>query len=147
MITPATAPKVRLRVARGASAGTRIRLRGPSFRIGREPNCDLRPGGPLVIRYHAMIDVTADAVVLCDPGSRNGTLLNGRPITEPTPVEDGDRIEVGPLEFVASIRRPGLAPAPDDQAGETDDPAGRFDEPTPDPTSPGTRRPCSAARS
>lgn len=141
--------KVRLRVVRGQHAGEKIRVRGPAFIIGRDPECQLRPNSPLVSRRHAMIDIEDQRVVLCDLGSRNGTLRNGEPLAGPTSLQDGDRVEVGPLLFAVSIRS--RRPAASIAAAETEAPAEAemdadsdpgtdswnvIDEPIPDPDAP-----------
>jgi pSer/pThr/pTyr-binding forkhead associated (FHA) protein len=48
-----------------------------------------------VSRRHASILVDARGATLEDLGSRNGTLLNGRPLTAPAPLADGDEIGLG----------------------------------------------------
>lgn len=116
-------PEVLLQIASGSNAGQTIRVDGPAFAIGRDPECQLRPRSPEVSRRHAEIDIEGDRVILRDLGSRNGTLVNGEPISGPKPLEDGDRIMVGPLQFVATIKPPiavGDGEA-DDAFGMTDD--------------------------
>ena len=48
-----------------------------------------------VSRRHARIVRRGDAYELEDLGSTGGTTLNGRPLTGPTRLRDGDRIELG----------------------------------------------------
>ncbi|WP_018655243.1 FHA domain-containing protein [Actinomadura flavalba] len=84
-----------------------VRLSGAQVRIGRRgsagdpPEIDLRdpPGDPGVSGLHAVLLPRADGWALVDPGSTNGTCLNGAadPIAPnvETPVGDGDRIHVG----------------------------------------------------
>ena len=113
MVATPAAPKVRLFVVRGAHAGAKIRVRGPRFQIGREPDCQLRPNSPQVSRHHAEIDIAGESVILRDLGSRNGTLCNGEPVGTPTLLHDGDHVAVGPLLFRVSIRpSQGFAPEP-----------------------------------
>lgn len=45
-------------------------------------------------RQHARVSWKADGWIIEDLGSRNGTLLNGQPISSPTSLEDSDLIEV-----------------------------------------------------
>ena len=45
-------------------------------------------------RQHARVSWSADSWILEDLGSRNGTLLNGQPISAPTRLQDSDLIEV-----------------------------------------------------
>jgi hypothetical protein len=85
----------------------RFRLSGREVRIGRrsvsrgiEPEIDLTgpPTDPGVSRLHAVL-VAADGgrIAVIDPGSENGTLLNGREIPPglPVPLNPGDIIHLG----------------------------------------------------
>jgi pSer/pThr/pTyr-binding forkhead associated (FHA) protein len=85
----------------------RFRLVGSEMRIGRrsasrgiEPEIDLTgpPSDPGVSRLHAVLIAGRDGTwSLLDPGSANGTLLNGAEVapSETTPLHDGDRINLG----------------------------------------------------
>lgn len=90
-----------------------IPLAGPLFRIGRGETCHLRPNSEQVSREHAEFSVAGDTVVLRDLGSRNGTLVNGKAITEAYTLKDRDLVQVGPLTFAVSIQG---VPAPAAQA-------------------------------
>jgi pSer/pThr/pTyr-binding forkhead associated (FHA) protein len=84
----------------------RFQLAGAEMRIGRrspsrgiEPEIDLTgpPTDPGISRLHAVLIATPDGWAVIDPGSANGTQLNGNDI--PTglqlPLHDGDRINLG----------------------------------------------------
>jgi pSer/pThr/pTyr-binding forkhead associated (FHA) protein len=101
---PVSTPTVRLTVARGKPLGKVIAVTGPSFTIGRDETCQLRPHAELVSRRHAELTITPRGVRIRDLGSRNGTLVNGRAVTAPTRLRDGDQIQIGPLTFAVSIR-------------------------------------------
>jgi pSer/pThr/pTyr-binding forkhead associated (FHA) protein len=87
----------------------RVPIRGEQIRIGRQsasrgvtPEIDLRvaPEDPGVSHVHAVLLARpGGSWVLVDPGSTNGTCLNGSTATIPfnveVPVGDGDRIHVG----------------------------------------------------
>jgi hypothetical protein len=87
----------------------RVPIGGEQVRIGRgsaskgvTPEIDLRvaPEDPGVSHMHAVLLARpGGAWALVDPGSRNGTCLNGSTATIPVnveiPVGDGDRIHVG----------------------------------------------------
>jgi len=85
----------------------RFRLAGPEIRIGRrsasqglEPEIDLTgpPTDPGVSRMHAALIAEPDGSwTLLDPGSENGTLVNGTEIAAGVrvPLHDGDRIHLG----------------------------------------------------
>src|SRR3954452_21938563 len=97
------AMKVQLIVVQGKSEGKTIPLAGPVFRIGRGETCHLRPNSERVSREHAEFVVTANSVTIRDLGSRNGTLVNGKALTQPVPLKDRDLVQVGPLTFAVSI--------------------------------------------
>jgi DNA-binding winged helix-turn-helix (wHTH) protein len=63
--------------------------------IGREPDARVSVDLPSVSRRHAIVTVTTDNSVIVDLGSKNGTLVRGRRIDEPTPLLDGDEVQIG----------------------------------------------------
>ncbi len=85
----------------------RFRLAGPEMRIGRrsvsqglEPEIDLTgpPTDPGVSRLHAVLIAEQDGSwAILDPGSENGTFVNGDEIATGArvPLHDGDRIHIG----------------------------------------------------
>jgi len=107
--------KVQLIVVQGKPEGKMIPLQLPVFKIGRGETCNLRPNSEEVSREHAEFAVTADSVSVRDLGSRNGTLVNGKRLTEPYKLKDSDLIQIGPLTFAISIQgvpAPAAAKAP-----------------------------------
>jgi hypothetical protein len=56
-----------------------------------------------VSSYHARLDLRDGEWWLADLDSRNGTLLNGVPITKSVPLADGDVIGVGQVELKLEI--------------------------------------------
>ncbi len=96
--------KVQLIVVQGKPAGKVIPLASPIFRIGRGETCHLRPNSEQVSREHAEFRITADRVIVVDLGSRNGTFVNGKRLTEPYTLKDRDLVQVGPLTFAVSIQ-------------------------------------------
>lgn len=95
--------KVELVVVQGNPAGKRITLTTPVFRIGRGETCHLRPNSERVSREHAEFTLTNDVLQVRDLGSRNGTLVNGKPISELTTLSRGDIVMVGPLTFAVAF--------------------------------------------
>jgi predicted component of type VI protein secretion system len=96
--------KVQLIVVQGKPEGKVIPLVGPKFKIGRGETCHLRPNSEQVSREHAEFTLTADTVTVRDLGSRNGTLVNGKALTEAYHLKDRDLVQVGPLTFAVSIQ-------------------------------------------
>ena len=62
--------------------------------IGRARQAEVFLPDLSVSRRHALIELTPDAVRLRDLGSKNGTTLNGRPVSR-AQLAEGDRIGVG----------------------------------------------------
>jgi len=76
-----------------------VRLAAP-ITIGRAPSASLVVPDAQVSRLHARIDLSEGIPSIRDLDSRNGTLLNARPIDGPTPLHDGDEIDVGTTRLV-----------------------------------------------
>ncbi len=69
--------------------------------IGRDRNSNIVLLDLQVSRNHAMLRRLGEAdYYLSDSGSSNGSLLNGRRITIPTLLSNGDRITIGRTEFL-----------------------------------------------
>jgi ABC-type multidrug transport system fused ATPase/permease subunit len=82
-----------------------------SFVLGRAPGSDLVLDEGRVSREHAVITTEDGRAEVRDAGSRNGTKLNGEPVTE-AELHDGDRITIGRWELVVlHIDAPGASPA------------------------------------
>lgn len=71
--------------------------------LGRDENATLWLDGPSISRFHARIRVTATGAVLEDLGSKNGTYLGARKVTEPMALKDGDEIRLGLLVLTFRI--------------------------------------------
>ncbi|HZJ51429.1 MAG TPA: FHA domain-containing serine/threonine-protein kinase, partial [Actinomycetota bacterium] len=91
-----------LRFNTGPRAGERVRIRSETL-IGRE-EADLILNDREVSRKHAVIRPTEEGFVIDDVGSLNGTLVNNVAVRAPTPLSDGDVIEVGQSEAHVSMQ-------------------------------------------
>jgi anti-anti-sigma factor len=101
------AGEVRLIIEVGKSRGKAIRVPGPSFLIGRDASCQLRPASEAISRTHTRIDQRDGRVFVRDLGTTNGTVLNDRILRdEEVEAHDGDRLQIGPLSFSFSIKAP-----------------------------------------
>jgi pSer/pThr/pTyr-binding forkhead associated (FHA) protein len=90
-------------------AGNQMRIGRRSAARGVEPEIDLAgpPADPGVSRLHAVLIAGPDGTWgVLDPGSANGTLLNGREIAvgNLVPLHDGDRINLGAWTAI-TVRR------------------------------------------
>lgn len=106
---PPTAP-VELVVDVGKARGQVVPVRTARFIIGRDRRCQLRPNSDTISRVHAVIDQREGKVFVRDYGTKNGTILNGQTLRdEEHLVKDGDRLQVGVLQFRFRLH-PHLAP-------------------------------------
>jgi pSer/pThr/pTyr-binding forkhead associated (FHA) protein len=79
--------------------------------VGRDPGCSVWIDASGVSRRHARVEVTREGgVLLEDLGSKNGTLVDGSPITGPVAVSDGTAIQLGSVELKLRIWARGKAP-------------------------------------
>jgi pSer/pThr/pTyr-binding forkhead associated (FHA) protein len=90
-------------------AGNQMRIGRRSAARGVEPEIDLAgpPADPGVSRLHAVLIAGPDGTWgVLDPGSANGTLLNGREIAVGNliPLHDGDRINLGAWTAITVLR-------------------------------------------
>lgn len=80
-------------------AGQRFPLTGRVTALGRSPNCGIFIPDRRASRRHAEIRWDGETSTLCDLGSTNGTFLNGRRITTPQTLHNGDEIAIGSATF------------------------------------------------
>lgn len=66
--------------------------------IGRAADAAIQIDSPGLSRHHARIVVSGTQAIVEDLGSKNGTHLNGRRITGPSPLVNGDEILFGALQ-------------------------------------------------
>jgi ABC-type multidrug transport system ATPase subunit/ABC-type multidrug transport system permease subunit len=72
---------------------------GERLSIGRDPANDVVLADPNVSRFHAEMVRDGDAIELADLGSRNGTRLDGAPVTTHA-LRTGNEIGIGPYRLV-----------------------------------------------
>jgi pSer/pThr/pTyr-binding forkhead associated (FHA) protein len=93
-----------------------IKLEADSVDLGRDPQCAVQLADARVSRRHAIISACQGAHTIENLG-RNGTRINGEPLTAPHRLRAGDAI------FIASnilIYQPDDAPADDLGATQLD---------------------------
>ncbi|MBP6629281.1 MAG: GGDEF domain-containing protein [Kofleriaceae bacterium] len=83
-------------VVAGAAVGAMYKLpdHQPAL-LGRGKRCDVKLDDDGISRSHARIRHDGGALVVEDLGSRNGTQVNGARVDGPTPLRDGDKIQLG----------------------------------------------------
>ncbi|MEM7584874.1 MAG: SpoIIE family protein phosphatase [Acidobacteriota bacterium] len=69
-------------------------LEEDSLVLGRASSADLVLEDRFLSRHHSRIYRDGDRVMIEDLESRNGTLLNGRPVTQPMPLNPGDVVKI-----------------------------------------------------
>ena len=83
-------------VLRGdAEKGTTVRLRPAGHTIGRSPDADVVIDDPYASEFHARVESNEGGTLVHDLGSTNGTYVNGRRISAPTPAGQGDTVQIG----------------------------------------------------
>ncbi len=87
-----------------------FQLDGEKLIIGRSRSCDIRLRDDTVSRLHAAFVWRADALVLEDMGSSNGTFLNGERVLEPRTVVAGDDVRFGSLRGRVEVSDPSKRP-------------------------------------
>jgi DNA-binding winged helix-turn-helix (wHTH) protein len=70
--------------------------------IGRDSDCTVCIRSTTVSRHHARILVRGEEALVEDLRSKNGTFLSGARIDRPTPLKDGDPLQIG--SFQATFR-------------------------------------------
>ena len=103
---PAYCPQRRFRLA-----GSEVRIGRHSKSSGIDPEIDLSapPADPGISRLHAVLLKAPDGTwSVIDPGSANGTAVNGSEIPpgQPVPLRDGDRIHLGAWTELRVVREP-----------------------------------------
>lgn len=110
----------RLTTIHGARPLT-LKLRLPAV-IGRSLNAGVRVPHALVSRRHCALYEEADALIVRDLGSANGTYVNDVQIRDTRPLQSGDRLRIGAIVFQVDI-------VTSPQSTSIDDPSLRDREP------------------
>lgn len=81
----------------GSLAGQMFRIPETGLLIGRAVSSGLKIVEEGVSRHHARIRHEGGAILVEDLASRNGTFVNGERLSDARTLEEGDKIQVGPL--------------------------------------------------
>jgi Protein of unknown function (DUF3662)/FHA domain len=84
-------------------AGRRLPIPPRGATLGRSRDCDIVLDDSSISRRHAEIRPAGDGWTVADLGSTNGVRLNGRTLRGATPLQDGDRVELGSTEIVFEL--------------------------------------------
>ncbi len=96
-------------VVRGFVAGDEHALDRPKLVLGRGPGVDLAFDDAEMSCQHAAIEWSGEGFRVCDLGSTNGTLVNGKRV-QAHELAPGDRLELG--RHVLQLRLEERAPEP-----------------------------------
>ena len=98
-------------VAKGKRRGLPIPIHTDLFLVGTSQSCQLRADHPDLGSQHCAFIIRRPKVFLHDLGSGCSTVVNDKiiPPDEEWPLHKGDRIKIGPLEFVMSLHEKALS--------------------------------------
>jgi len=63
--------------------------------VGRSAKADVMIEDPYASEFHFRMSAQNGGITLQDLGSTNGTYVNGRRVTMPTPLNKGDAVQIG----------------------------------------------------
>lgn len=85
----------RLRIVEPAERRGETFVLSDELTVGRGGGCGIVLDDSFVSQVHARVFRRDGDVYVEDLGSRNGTLVNGRPVTGAQPLRDGDKVQFG----------------------------------------------------
>jgi hypothetical protein len=85
--------------------GVRVAVPAGGLLIGRGSACGLIVDDPSVSRRHALV-LSGEGGSLVIPLGRRATEVDGTPISAPTELRDGSRLDIGPAAFVIDVPAP-----------------------------------------
>lgn len=91
--------KLVLRTSQPVDNVTEIVIAKFPFVIGRRSNSNCALPLAYISRYHCQFLLNGGQVLVQDLESHNGTFVNGRLASVPTPLEHGDEVSLGPVSF------------------------------------------------
>jgi DNA-binding winged helix-turn-helix (wHTH) protein len=77
--------------------------------IGRARDAAIRLDSGGVSRHHARLIVTGTEATIEDLGSKNGTFIDGHPISRPCLLKDRSEIRIGPIVLTFRVTSPATA--------------------------------------
>jgi pSer/pThr/pTyr-binding forkhead associated (FHA) protein len=90
------AMNIKFKVLRGGHVGKEYAVPTPCCLIGRRPYCHLQLNSEAISRGHCLVQ---------DLKSHNGTFVNGKRILKECEVQDGERLQIGPMVLEIRIER------------------------------------------
>jgi hypothetical protein len=102
-LAPDSAARAYLLVRTDGAPPVQFDLGGPLISIGRASDYDVILDDPMVSRHHCQLKLQHGAYSFTDLGSRNGSFVNGQPVTQ-VALGPGDRIEIGETQIEFQVR-------------------------------------------
>lgn len=94
-------PPITLEIFKGSQAVESIHLETPTITMGRSPNNQIVLGDDLDIsRFHAQIHYSGTDFLLTDLNSAQGTRINDHQVDTCSPLQNGDRIQIGGYSLI-----------------------------------------------
>lgn len=93
------ASEAHLWVCSGEQIGRRYALDAPRYRLGRNSDLEIPLDDERASQRHAAIELEQGTHYITDTGSTNGTFVNNKRIDTPTPLKDGDLVQIGETVF------------------------------------------------
>lgn len=84
----------------------------PEITIGRSADCVVSIPVRWISRNHAVLHREKGQFMLEDAGSKNGVFINGQRVTKPTPLSDGDIVQLAPGLELIYVDSEATAPLP-----------------------------------
>jgi hypothetical protein len=100
---PRSATQAYLLVETDGAPSVEFDLGAPLISIGRASDNDVIVDDPLVSRHHCQLKLQHGAYGLTDLGSRNGSYVNGQPVSQ-IALGPGDRIRIGSTSIEFQVR-------------------------------------------
>ena len=105
-----------------AGGGRSISLTKRVMILGRAPDCDIRVDSPVVSGHHLRLVFDGSAWIVEDLKSRNGTVVNAKPVTR-LPLKSGDTLIVSAkfrfvIEYSLAAERTRFAEMAEKEANE-----------------------------
>jgi len=89
-----------LEIQTGKHKGRKVRLSQDEVLVGRSESAKIRVASDDVSREHCTLIPNADGILVRDLGSRNGTFVDGKPVSGEKLLLPGGTLTVGPLTMV-----------------------------------------------
>lgn len=96
-------PVLQVSLAAGQGNTETLRFAADEITIGRHPSCEWMIADETVSSRHARLRFQQDHWWLEDLGSRNGTFLNGEPLSAPAVLAEADQVRCGQVNFTIAF--------------------------------------------